>query len=270
MRKLHFVNSLGRGLSVLEAFSKGNAVLTLTEIASATGINVVASQRYTDTLLQLGYLKRDKQKGFYLSPKVLSLGFSFLDGSQIRRIAENYLTEFSEKINKTINLSVLEDTDIIFLFRKEARRFLKHDLRAGSKLPAYCSGGGKVLLSALEDDELRKRIKKIKIERITSYTIIDKKKLWTELMETRKRGYAIVDRELSLALFSMGAPILNNDGVTIAAVSISMSAEAAKGMIIRDITKELLQAGRELSTYMGYYGEYPLIVGKSVSTQNHF
>lgn len=270
MRKLHFVNSLNRGLSVLEAFSKGNSVLTLTEIAHATGMNVVASQRYTDTLVQLGYLKRDKHKRYYLSSKVLSLGFSFLDGSQIRRIAANYLTEFSEKINRTVNLTILEDTDIIFLFRKEARKFLKHDLRAGSKLPAYCSGAGKVLLSALEDDELRKRIKKMKIERMTSHTIIDKEKLWTDLMETRERGYAIADRELSLALHTIAAPILNNDGITIAAVSISMSAEDAKGKIIRNLIQKLLQAGAELSTYMGYYGQYPLIVGKSESTQSYF
>ena len=173
MRKLHYVKSLDRGLSVLEAFSTGNVTLTLTEIAYATGLNVVATQRYTDTLLQLGYLLRDKHKRFYLSPKVLSLGFSFLDKSKIRRITENYLTEFSEKINKTVNLSILEDTNIVFLFRKEERKFLKYDLRAGSKLPACCSGAGKVLLSALEDEELRKRIKKMKIERMTSHTIVD-------------------------------------------------------------------------------------------------
>lgn len=270
MRKLHFIKSLDRGLSVLETFSKGHAVLTLTEIAIATGLNVVASQRYTDTLLQLGYLKRDKHKRFYLSPKTLSLGFSFLDGSQIRRISQNYLTEFSEKINKTVNLSILENTEIIFLFRKEARSFLKHDLHAGSKLPAYCSGAGKVLLSALEDAELRKRIKKMKIEKMTRHTLIDKKKLWTDLMKTRERGYAIVDRELSLSMFSIAAPILDRDGITIAAVNISLSAEEAKKVIIREMIKELLKAGRELSTYMGYYGQYPLIVGKNESTQSHF
>ncbi len=270
MRKLHFVQSLDRGLSVLEAFSKGDAALTLTEIAVETGMNVVAAQRYTDTLLQLGYLKRDENKKFYLSPKVLSLGFSFLDGSQIRRIAEKYLTEFSKRINKTVNLCILEDTDIVFLFRKEARRFLRHDIRAGSRLPAYCSGAGKVLLSSLEDDELRKRIRRMKIERMTSYTIIDKKKLWANLMETRQRGYSIVDRELSLSMFSIATPILNSEGVTIAAMNISMPAEEAKGTILRDMTKELLQAGRELSTYMGYYGRYPFIVGKSESNQSHF
>ena len=71
-------------------------------------------------------------------------------------------------------------------------------------------------------------------------------------------------------MFSIAAPILDRDGITIAAVNISLSAEEAKKVIIREMIKKLLKVGRELSTYMGYYGQYPLIVGKNKSTQSHF
>jgi len=258
-KRLHFVQSLGRGISVLQAFSAERTHLTLTQIARATGMNLAAAQRFTDTLMQLGFLKRNKHREFHLGPKVLSLGFAFLNGNQIRELSEGYISEFSERVNRTMNLAVLDGAEVIFIFRKEAQRFLSFDLHAGSKLPANCTGSGKVLLAALDDESMRELIAGIKLERITNYTIVDPDELWEDLMATRRRGYSICDRELFQDLYSLGVPLVNQDGRVEAAVNLSLSFEEAAGAFLADMTAQLIALGRTLSAALGYEKEYPLI-----------
>ena len=257
-KKINFIQSLARGLSVLQAFSAQRPTLTLTDIASITGMNLTAVQRFTDTLMELGFLGRNKYKEFFLGPAVMSLGFAFLHGSQLTTQAEVYLSEFGEKVNRTVNLAVLDGDQIVFLYRKEAQRFLKFNLHAGSKLPSYCTGSGKVLLASLDDKELRRLIDKMEMEPITSHTIVDRKLLWNDLMETRNRGYSVCDRELSLALYSLAIPLINDERKVVAAVNLSLSSEEAKGEFLEDRTRRLIDLGRTLSKSLGYEGEYPI------------
>ena len=163
----HFIRSLARGLSILQAFSSEQPRLTLTQLAAITEMNRTAVQRFTDTLMQLGFLGRNRHKEFYLGPSVLSLGFAYLQGSELTRLASSYLKEFSGRIGKTVNMVILDNTDIVFLYRNEVHRFLKYDLRAGSKLPGHCTASGKVLLASLEDKELMQRIKGMNLEKMT-------------------------------------------------------------------------------------------------------
>jgi IclR family pca regulon transcriptional regulator len=257
-KKLHFIQSLARGIAVLQAFSAERPVLTLSEISRITGMNTTAVQRFTDTWLQLGFLHRNRHREFMLGPKVLSLGFAFLNGSQLRKLAETYIAEFSATHNWTVNLAVLDGEAIVFLYRSEAQRFLKYDLQAGSRLPSHCTGSGKVLLAALPDPVLRRRISDMHLTAMTSFTLVTEEALWESLMETRKRGHAVCDRELSLELYSIGVPVLNADGRVTAAVNVSVSAEdpQEKRAVAVERIREL---GSTLSTAMGYEGPYPVI-----------
>ena len=256
--RLHFVKSLARGLAVLQAFSAERPTMTLTEIARATGLNLAATQRITDTLLQLGYLKRDEHKRYYLGPKVVLLGFSFLNGSQLRKQAARIMTDFGRRYGKTVNLAVLEEGEIIFLYRHESQRFLKYDLQPGSRLPAHCTAQGKVLLAALPDAQLRRLIQRMPLQSFTSRTITDPESLWNELMLTRRRGYAIADRELSLDLYSMGVGVVDAKGRVVAACNVSLRAEAPEEEK-QHMLGRLIALGEELSASLGYQGPYPLI-----------
>lgn len=255
----HFVQSLARGMSVLQAFSSERNRLTLTELAAITKMNRTAVQRFTDTLMGLGFLGRNKYKEFYLGPGVLSLGFAYLHGSELTKLAASYLKQFSERIGKTVNVAILDGAEIIFLYRHEVHKFLKYDLRAGSRLPSYCTASGKVLLASLEDKELRKRVRSMKLERMTSRTIVDKAALIEDIHQTRKRGISICDRELSPALYSIGVPILNQKKRVIAAINLSLSSEEATGPVLKHVTSEIVEQGRKLSEFMGYEGTYPAI-----------
>ena len=257
-KKLNYVQSLDRGLKVLQAFTAERQLLSLSEIARITGLNVTATQRFTDTLLQLGFLLRNRHREFMLGPKVLNLGFAFLNGSQLKKLAETYIAEFSKTHGCTVNLAVLDGDAVVFLYRHETKRFLKYDLQAGSRLPSYCTSTGKVLLAALSDPVLDKTLQGMNMESHTRHTITDPESLYDDLMETRKRGYSICDREMSLALFSLAVPLINQEANVIAAVNISLPVDEKKSKKQMAV-EQLIALGRTLSEALGYEGPYPVI-----------
>lgn len=231
----------------------------MSQISERTGYNVVAVQRYTDTLMELGFLKRNKRREFFLGPEVLTLGFAFLNRTQLKKIAEEYISEFSERVNRTLNMAILDGPEVIFIYRKEVHRFLSYDLHAGSKLPAHCTGSGKCLLASLDDFSLRELLRTADLYRVTPHTIVDPDALWEDLMLTRRRGYSIADREWIADLYSLGMPIINQEGKMEAAVNLSLSIEEAQGAHLQDMLSQFIGLGRSLSAAMGYQGPYPVI-----------
>jgi len=256
-RPRHFIQSLARGFRILECFSTERPRLGLQELTDLTGMNKTTVQRLTDTLMTLGYLGRNRNKDFYMEPKVLSLGFAYLNGSELRHLAETHLGEFSRRLGQTVNLAVLDGTDVVFIYRHEIQRFFSFGIREGSRLPAYCTSSGKVLLAALAEGELAERIRSMEFKPLTSRTITDPAALLAELARTRERGYALCDREASLALYSMAAPLINLRAEVVAAINISLSAEETGGQDVSGLINDLLAEGRRLSALLGYQGSYP-------------
>ncbi|BEQ16101.1 IclR family transcriptional regulator [Desulfoferula mesophila] len=255
----YFVQALARGLKVLQVFSAEHPRLTLSQISERTGYNVVAVQRYTDTLMELGFLKRNRHREFFLGPQVLSLGFAFLNRTQLKKIAEEYISEFSERVQRTLNMAILDGPEVIFIYRKEVHRFLSYDLHAGSKLPAHCTGSGKCLLAGLDDHSLKELLRTADLYRVTPYTIVDPEALWDDLMLTRERGYSIANREWISDLYSLGVPVINQEAKMEAAVNLSLSLEDAKGAHLKSMLEQFIELGRSLSAAMGYQGPYPVI-----------
>lgn len=257
-KRLNYVQSLARGLSVLQAFTAKRPSLSLSEIARITGMNVTAAQRFTDTLLQLGFLLRNRHREFTLGPKVLNLGFAFLNGSQLKRLAETYIPQFSTEHNCTTNLAVLDGHEVIFLYRHEAQRYLKYDLQAGSRLPSHCTATGKVLLSALPDQVLKKTLQRMPMEALTRYTITDPETFWSAILSTRNNGYSICDREMSLALYSLAVPVIDQEQNVVAAINLSLPADAPKSRKEAAVG-HLISLGHTISTALDYDGNYPVI-----------
>ncbi|MEW6261470.1 MAG: IclR family transcriptional regulator C-terminal domain-containing protein [Thermodesulfobacteriota bacterium] len=254
----HFVQSLARGLSVLQVFSAQRTRLTLKEISQLTGFNMTTTQRMTDTLQTLGFLGRDEHLRFHLEPKVLALGYAYLRGSELRQLGETRIKEFAISIDHTVNLAVLDDLEIVFIYRHEIKRFLQFKLYEGSRLPSYCTSTGKVLLASLDDDDLMARVKRMKLEPYTSHTITNRRNLLEEIARTRSRGYGVSDRELSLALISVAVPLMDHDGQTSAALNVSLMTEEAGGKSFKGYVERLRAEGEKLSRLLGYQGPYPV------------
>jgi IclR family transcriptional regulator, pca regulon regulatory protein len=257
LRRNNSVQSFARGLNILELVAGASQPVTLTEIANQAQLTKTTSQRFLNTLCSLGYLRRGENKSYALSTRVLSFAYSFLNTSSLVRLAKPYLDELSSDLGKTINLAVLEDVHALFLYRKEVGRFMKYDLGPGSKLPSYAGSLGKALLAGLPPEELKKRINKMEFSPITPKTILTKKKLREAVAETRRRGYSICDQELSLDMYSIGVPLLDNQGDVVAAINVSMEFHLKGSQALENTIHKLIEKGRMISANLGYHGPYP-------------
>jgi IclR family pca regulon transcriptional regulator len=129
----------------------------------------------------------------------------------------------------------------------------------GSRLPAYCTSVGKVLLAGLADDELNARLERLDLEPITRKTITSKKDLWRELMEIRKRGYAISDRELSMDLYSVAVPVVDEKGAVVGSINVTTAAGNLNLSFRKKILQKLFEKGKLISSLLGYQGKWPSI-----------
>ena len=257
MRDRNSIQSLARGLNILELIAGFSEPVTLTQIANQARLTKTTSQRFLNTLCSLGYLRRGDNKSYVLNTRVLSLAYSFLNTSSLVNTAKPYLDELSSELGKTVNLAVLEDVHTLCLYRKEVRRFMKYDIGPGSKLPCYAASLGKVLLAGLSNEEFNKRLGKIEFYPITPKTISSKKKLRQEIIETRKRGYGICDQELSLDMYSIAVPLLDNRGEVVAAINVSMEFSFRDNPNLASTIRLLTEKGKMISNRLGYHGPYP-------------
>lgn len=254
-----FLQSLSRGLAVLEGFSAEKPLLTLTEMAQVTGFNLAFLQRCTHTLVSLGYLRKDNRKQYSLGPRVLSLGYSCLQGSELRRLAESQLRSFSQRIGYTVNLGVLDGDAVLVLYRHELQRFFKFDVQPGTKLPCYCTAMGKLLLAALDAKSLEGLLAGVPLQRLTPNTITRRSDLMKALSKIRRQGFAESDREASPALYSIATPLLNFEGQVVAAINVSVLKGSDFEDVPSNIHGQLQDEGRKLSALLGYQGDYPHI-----------
>ncbi|MCB2188038.1 MAG: helix-turn-helix domain-containing protein [Deltaproteobacteria bacterium] len=258
-KQVHYIQSLARGLLILQSFSAERPTLTLTELSEITGFDRTAVQRFTDTLQSLGFLGRNRHKEFFLGPKVLSLGFAYINSSQLRKLTASYIDEYADRLGCTMNLEVLDDLEAVFLHRREVRRYLQFDIQPGSKLPAHLTSGGRVLLAALEDDELQARLARMDLRPVTSESVVDPQELWDELLATRQRALGVCVRQLSLDLYTVAAPLLNAQSRVVAAVNLALPWNDSMQSLVEEKTAQLQVLGRELSGLLGYQGPYPVI-----------
>ena len=249
----NFIASLARGLAVLGAFTKEKKFLTLTEISNITGINKTAIQRLTYTLQQLGYLERDESKLFRLGPSTLSIGLAVLRNLEIRELSFPYLKDLSKKLGQTVNLSILDETEIVVIERFEVRKIIDYHLQIGSRLPAHCTSAGKAILAFLPEEHRDIILNKMSFEKLTEYTITDKTKLLQDLETVRDKGFALNSQELALGSRTTGAPIFSRDGQVIAAVSISANASLfTLDRVESELSPYIVELAEKISAMLGY------------------
>ena len=219
-----FVGSLEKGLRVFTAFGKANGSLRLTEIAAATGLDKSAAQRFTHTLHELGYLRKDeKTKHYSLALKVLELGFSYLYTDALVERATPYLLEANTRSEETVNLTELDGTDIVYVARIPSRHALNVDVILGTRLPAYCTAAGRAILAHLPETRSRAIIAESNRIAYTAHTITDAEALWARIARVKEDGYAVVAEEYTPPEISVAAPILDFAGQPVAAVNIAVT-----------------------------------------------
>lgn len=245
----NFMTSLARGLAVIQGFSQQKKRMTIADLSRKTGIPRAAVRRCLYTLAQLGYVSADDSGGFSLNPMVLTLGHSYFSSSSLTTAAQPVLDRLSDRVQESCSLAVLEGDEILYLARSSrATRIMSIDLSIGSRLPAYCTSMGRVLLASLEPAQLAAYLERVPRRAYTSRTVTDAADLQRLLADVRRQGYAIVDQELEMNLRSVAAPVTSASGQVVAAINIGTPAQRVS---LEDIASrflpQLLNATRELA-----------------------
>ncbi len=242
-----FMTSLARGLAVVQAFSDSRKPQTIANISQKTGIPRAAVRRCLHTLRELGYVDAELNN-FSLRPKVLTLGYSYLSSTPLTVSAQPYLNSISRTLNESSSLAVLDDGEVLYVARAATSRVMSVALNTGSRLPAYCTSLGRVMLAHLPPAELDQYLASTKLRAMTKNTVVSQKGLREILAGVREQGYAINDEELELGLRSIAVPVRGASGTVLAALNVG--AQAAR-VSVRQLEKEflpvLLKGAQELS-----------------------
>eukprot|EP00913_Durusdinium_trenchii_P004197 g3889.t1 len=199
-----FVSGFAKGLRVIETFSDGKQKLSIAEVARLSGLDRATARRSLLTLSHLGYAHYDG-KFFSLTAKILRLGHTYLSGAPMARTVQPALEALSGELGQSTSVSVLDDTDVIYIARATQKRVMSINLTAGSRLPAYCASMGRVLLAALPEAEAEAVLRRSPLKQLTPFTKMDMAELQEEIRTVREEGFAIIDQELELGLRSIAA-----------------------------------------------------------------
>ena len=245
-RNSDFVQSLERGLMVIRAFDEENRELALSDVARATGLTRAAARRFLLTLVALGYVHFDG-KLFSLRPRVLELGFAYLSSLTLPEVSQPHMEGLVAKINESSSISVLDDTEVVYVVRVPTRRIMTITIAVGTRLPAYCTSMGRVLLADLAPDVLEERLSRMELRPLTSRTVTERGKFLEILDGVRRQGYAMVDQELEDGLRSAAVPIRDATGAVVAALNVSVHASRATLQVLRrDFVPLALETARAI------------------------
>jgi IclR family pca regulon transcriptional regulator len=201
-------------------------------VARATGLTRAAARRFLLTLVALGYMHFDGSR-FSLRPRVLELGFAYLSSLSLPELAEPHMEALVARINESSSISVLDDTDVVYVARVPTRRIMSITIAVGTRLPAFATSMGRVLLAALPDAELEERLGRVDVRPLTARTVKSHAELRKVLDQVRRQGYAVTDQELEQGLRSAAVPIHDASGTVVAALNVSVHASRASMQELR-------------------------------------
>lgn len=221
----NFMTSLARGLAVIQAFSQRQRELTVSQISAKTGFSRAAVRRCLYTLAKLGFAATDDSRHFHLRPRVLALGHSYISSMPLAAMAQPVLENVSHMLHESCSIATLDRSDIVYIARANVTRIMSIDLGVGSRLPAFCTSMGRVLMAELPPDKLDEFLTRVEFKRFTDRTVPNAEKLRQILRLVQRNGYSIVDQELESGLRSMAVPIHDAAGRVVAALNVGAHAQ---------------------------------------------
>lgn len=241
------MGGLGKGLAILECFGAGAPRLTLSEAARCTGLSRSAARRCLLTLLELGYVAQNG-RDFLPQPRLLRLGYAFLSATPLPHLAQPILEATEAAAGEAVSLAILDGMEVVFVARAAPRRMVSIGPSVGSRLPAWCSATGRVLLAGLPDAVVAARLQDIQLRPLTPRTVTAKEAVLARIREVGKSSHALCDEELELGLTSLAVPVHDLAGTVVAAMSVSTQ-PSRRGVaeFRRDLLPLLLDAAHRLS-----------------------
>lgn len=219
----NFMSSLARGLQVIRTFSEFRRNLTISQVSQATGLSRAAARRCLYTLAVLGYVGEDNKR-YFLKPQVLTLGHAYLSSTPLAASAQPFLDGVSQALKESCSAAILDGQDIVYVCRSAETRIISINLLVGTRLPAYCTSMGQVLLAALPDDQLEAYLSTVRLVERTTRTITSVARLRKALVRVRANGFALLDQELEAGLRSIAVPLRDRRSHVVAAINVGTHA----------------------------------------------
>lgn len=217
------IASFAKGLRVIEAFDAQSPRLSITDVASRTGLDRATARRCLLTLHAGGYADYDG-KFFTLTPRVLRLGQAALASMSLPQRVQPWLDQLGETLSQSCSVAILDGDEIVYVARAAQKRVMSIGLMPGSRLPAHCTSLGRVLLAALPAAEVRARLETVDLSPRTARSLTSLPVLLEEIARVRQQGYSLVDQEVEPGLRSLAVPLFNPQGKCVAALNVGLAA----------------------------------------------
>jgi IclR family pca regulon transcriptional regulator len=221
----NFMTSLARGLAVIQAFTQRQRELTVSQISAKTAFSRAAVRRCLYTLTKLGFAASDDNRHFHLRPRVLALGHSYISSMPLAAMAQPILENVSHILHESCSIATSDRTDIVYIARANVTRIMSIDLVVGSRLPAFCTSMGRILMADLPAEKLDEFLARVEFKRYTERTVVNADKLRQILRLVQRNGFSIVDQELESGLRSMAVAVRDSAGRVVAALNVGTHAQ---------------------------------------------
>jgi DNA-binding IclR family transcriptional regulator len=254
MNNQDYIKSLEKAVNIICLLSQHGSPLRLENLVKISGAKKTSCFRILQTLIRSGFVAKDPEtKGYFIGPRMISIGLSALDSRGLRELARPFMKDLREKTRTTVNLAILSGPEVIFVERLQSAHIMEANLRVGSRLPVHLSSMGKAILAYLPEPEVEEIVRQIRFERKTEKSIPSIKALKEELKEIRKKGFALNNEELEKGLFAIAAPLRNHAGTAVAAMNISFPLmRHSKEEAMKVFCPLVLEACRKVSFSLGF------------------
>ncbi|WP_334659359.1 IclR family transcriptional regulator domain-containing protein [Klebsiella aerogenes] len=247
----NFMLSLARGLEVLNAFTPQRQRLTISQLSQKTQISRAAVRRCLYTLAALGMVHSPDGRSYELLPRVPAVGHAYLAGTPLAKVAQTALDNLGKTLGESCSAATLDGDNVLYIARAAVNNLLSVDLGRGSRLPAWTTSMGRVLLSALPEEQLEVTLSRAHLMRYTPHTLCDPTALRAEIAKVRMQGYALADRQIEVGLCSLAVPLLSRSGQVVAALNVgvpasSMSAAALKEKALAPLRRAAMELSLQL------------------------
>lgn len=246
----YHIDTLSRALSALFAFSPQRSEWTLDQLAEHLGLNKTSLLRIVRTFLDERLLVRDGD-AYRLGPRVMDLSNAFLSTLSVHQAANPSMTELARDTGETASLAILDDLEVVYIAIEQTQREIGIQAEIGGRHPAHATALGKVLLAALGDPEVRRRLEGRELSRLTHRTIVDPEQLILALEVVREQGYATDDEERGIGVRCVAAPIYDHRGAATAALSVSGPIFRMTDATLPGVREQVVAAAWRISSELG-------------------
>jgi len=247
----NFMTSLARGLIVIQAFTQQSPQMTISQLSIKTGLSRAAVRRCLYTLTKLGFAGAEDGSRYSLRPRMLTLSHTYTTSNTLSAAAQPILERMSAALRESFSVATLDGEDIVYIARTQVNRVMAVDLHIGSRLPAYCTSMGRILLAYLPAEQLEQYLAKVNLVPHTTRTITSVEKLRLALRSVRRNGYALCDQEYEVGLRSIAVPVYSSAGRVVATLNLSGNAPRLSVLEMQNrFLTPLRNAASELSVFL--------------------